>query len=603
MSSNIEQIFVANPASSMMGTDLLYLGRSPYSATNDMAITWTNMLGSITTANGNVAAGTLNQIAYYAAGGTTVSGLATSDSGVLVTSSTGVPSILAAGTTGQFLSASSAGTPAWSTATYPQTTLINNLLFSSAANTVSQIAAVNNGVLISSASGVPSWLANGTTGQVLTATTGSPPSWGPASGSGTVNTGTINDLAYYAANGTAVSSLATADSGVLVTSSTGVPSILAAGTTGQLLQASTSGTPSWSTSTYPATNAINTLLYASAANVMSALATATTAVLTTAAGVPTWAAELSLALGGTNAGLTASNGGIVWSNATQLQILAGTATAHQLLLSGASATPVWSSTTYPTTNAINTLLYASSANVMSALAAGNSGVLVTSSTGVPSILAAGTTGQLLQASSAGTPAWSTTTYPATNAINTLLYASAANVMSALATTNSAILATTSAGVPTWIGSLTNGQLLIGSTTATPVAATLTAGTGIAITNAAGSITIASTGGGVTWTDVTGTSQALAVNNGYIADNAALVTLTLPTTAAQGTLISICGNGAGGWKVAQNASQNIKIGNQTTTTGTGGSLASTNQYDQVDILCTVANTTWVVRNAMGNITVV
>lgn len=39
--------------------------------------------------------------------------------------------------------------------------------------------------------------------------------------------------------------------------------------------------------------------------------------------------------------------------------------------------------------------------------------------------------------------------------------------------------------------LTNGQLLIGSTGAVPVAATLTAGTGIAITNAAGSITIAS----------------------------------------------------------------------------------------------------------------
>ena len=36
---------------------------------------------------------------------------------------------------------------------------------------------VNNGVLITSSSGIPSLLANGTTGQVLTATTGSPPSW------------------------------------------------------------------------------------------------------------------------------------------------------------------------------------------------------------------------------------------------------------------------------------------------------------------------------------------------------------------------------------------------------------------------------------------
>ena len=41
---------------------------------------------------------------------------------------------------------------------------------------------------------------------------------------------------------------------------------------------------------------------------------------------------------------------------------------------------------------------------------------------------------------------------------------------------------------------TNGQLLIGSTSANPVAATLTAGTGITVTNGAGSITIAASGG-------------------------------------------------------------------------------------------------------------
>lgn len=47
----------------------------------------------------------------------------------------------------------------------------------------------------------------------------------------------------------------------------------------------------------------------------------------------------------------------------------------------------WSATTstYPNTNAVNTLLYASSANVMAALATANSGVLTTDSSGVPSI--------------------------------------------------------------------------------------------------------------------------------------------------------------------------------------------------------------------------
>lgn len=162
--------------------------------------------------------------------------------------------------------------------------------------------------------------------------------------------------------------------------------------------------------------------------------------------------------------------------------------------------------------------------------------------------------------------------------------------------------TTSTGALSSIA-LTNGQLAIGSTSATPVAATLTAGTGVTITNAAGAITINAIGTGVSWTDVTGTSQAMAINNGYTANNASLVTLTLPTTAAYGSVFVVVGKGAGLWKVAQNASQQIHFGNANTTSGTGGSLASTLQYDMIWILCTVANTGFTVLNSVGNITVV
>jgi len=49
--------------------------------------------------------------------------------------------------------------------------------------------------------------------------------WASPSGSGTVNSGTANQLAYYAGTGTTVSGLASANSGVLVTSGAGVPSI------------------------------------------------------------------------------------------------------------------------------------------------------------------------------------------------------------------------------------------------------------------------------------------------------------------------------------------------------------------------------------------
>lgn len=58
---------------------------------------------------------------------------------------------------------------------------------------------------------------------------------------------------------------------------------------------------------------------------------------------------LKLAHGGTNANLTASDGGIFYSTASAGAILAGTSTASQVLLSGASATPAWSTATYPAT--------------------------------------------------------------------------------------------------------------------------------------------------------------------------------------------------------------------------------------------------------------
>src|SRR3954471_11035858 len=100
----------------------------------------------------------------------------------------------------------------------------------------------------------------------------------------------------------------------------------------------------------------------------------------------TWnASVIALAYGGTNANLTASNGGIFYSTASAGAILAGTATANQILLSGSSTTPAWSTATYPATTTINQLLYSSSANTIAGLATANNGILVTSSGGVPSI--------------------------------------------------------------------------------------------------------------------------------------------------------------------------------------------------------------------------
>lgn len=48
MSQNIDQIYIANPATSMQATDLLYLGRSPYGASSDFGINFSDFQSSIT---------------------------------------------------------------------------------------------------------------------------------------------------------------------------------------------------------------------------------------------------------------------------------------------------------------------------------------------------------------------------------------------------------------------------------------------------------------------------------------------------------------------------------------------------------------------------
>jgi hypothetical protein len=91
--------------------------------------------------------------------------------------------------TGAVLQNNSGADPSYSTATYPSTTTINELLYSSSNNVVGQITASDNGVLISGTTGIPSWLANsGTPGYVLTANSGAPPSWQAGGGGSGITT-------------------------------------------------------------------------------------------------------------------------------------------------------------------------------------------------------------------------------------------------------------------------------------------------------------------------------------------------------------------------------------------------------------------------------
>lgn len=130
------------------------------------------------------------------------------------------------------------------------------------------------------------------------------------------------------------------------------------------------------------------------------------------------------------------------------------------------------------------------------------------------------------------------------------------------------------------------------------------GTGCNTSATGNTITINATGGGFEWVEVTTTTQAMAINVGYVANNAGLVTLTLPATAPFGASIAVQGKGTGLFRIAQNAGQTIHFGARDTTPGAGGSATATRQYDNIELLCITANTDWVVRpGTEGDFTIV
>jgi hypothetical protein len=259
---------------------------------------------------------------------------------------------------------------------------------------------------------------------------------------------------------------------------------------------------------------------------------------------------LPLSLGGTNANLTPSNGGILYSTATAFGILAATATAGQALLSGASGAPSWSTAAFPLTTTANQLLYSSAANTITGLPTANNGVLFTNGSGVPSIgtapVVAGGTG-------------ATSFIPYSVLCGGTTSAGALQNVSGVGSAGQVLTSNGASALPSW-------QSLAFSS----------------------------------WIDQT-TSVTMGVNSSYISDSSSLITFTLPATAAVGSEFQIAGKGSGGWKIAQAAGQQINFGNVTTTSGTAGYLASTNAFDSITLVCVTANTQFVVIGTVGNIT--
>lgn len=504
---------------------------------------------------------TINQILYSSAANT-ITGLATANSATIFTTSAGVPGFTGSMTNGQLLIGSTGASPTLSTLTQgagvtitngagtitiaatgsggtvtsvtassplassggatPNITL-NSVVPLNLGGTNANLTASNGGIFYSTASAGAILSGTATANQVLLSGSSTAPAWSTATYPPTT---TINQL-LYSSSANVIAGLATANSATIFTTSAGIPGFTGSMTNGQLLVGSTGASPVLATLTQGAgvtiTNGAGTITIAatgSGGTVTSV--TASTPLASSGGATPniTLNSVVPLNLGGTNANLTASNGGIFYSTASAGAILSGTATANQVLLSGSSTAPAWSTATYPATTTINQLLYSSSASVIAGLATANSGVLITSAGGVPSIsttipgttqlnitqvgtittgvwngtvidLAHGGTNanltasnggifyssasagailagtatarQMLQSGTSAAPAWSTATWPATTTVSQILYSSSANVVAGLATANNSVLATNGSGVPSLTTSLpTAVQVATGS---------------------------------------------------------------------------------------------------------------------------------------------
>lgn len=99
--------------------------------------------------------------------------------------------------------------------------------------------------------------------------------------------------------------------------------------------------------------------------------------------------------------------------------------------------------------------------------------------------------------------------------------------------------------------------------------------------------------------VTGTSQTAAINTAYVANNAGVVTITLPATAPAGAEVQVQ-NLLGGVSVVPAAGQTIEFG--TASVSSSQSVTGTNKGNGFIAKCVVANTTWLPYAIEGNLTV-
>lgn len=436
------------------------------------------------------------------------------------------------------------------------------------------------------------------------------------------STYTSGDLIYASATNT-LSKLGAGTNGFVLTMNAGLPSWQAntggvtsfsAGSTGLTPATSTTGAITLA-GTLGATNGgtaqstwtTGDLLYASGSNTLSKLTIGTTGqVLTVSGGIPTWAAST----GGVTSFQTSLNGLTPATSTTGAVTLAGTLGAT----SGGTG-----QSTYTTGD----ILYASTTNVLSKLAAGTNGQVLTLSGGVPSWAAAGGSTTLTNTTFTATAGQTTFTvtytpsllqgvyrngvkldpsdYTATSGTSIVL-ATGAVVGDNIQVQYFSALATSTAVNSISFGStgLTPSTASTGNVTVAGTLATANGGTGLTTFTSGGAVYATSTSALTTGTlpvSGGGTGQASALTQYGVVYGS--TTTAMATTAAGTTTQVLHGNGAGAptWSAVSltaDVSGTLPIANGgtgvTTSTGSGNNVLSTSPTLVTPVLGTPTSVT-------------
>ena len=376
------------------------------------------------------------------------------------------------------------------------------------------------------------------------------------SGTGSVNPGAANDLAFYQTGGQSISPIASNEFAVLVTNDSGVPSL-------------------------------STVL---PVNLVIPEATITDAIISiqsgTISGIPSAPDDLV-----NKSYVDSLIGGVVTS-------VSGT--ANRITSTGGLNPVIDIAATYAGQASITTL---------GTIATGTwQGTPIDLSSFVSGNLAithlAGGAGATAATFWCGDGTWKTPPSSGSGTVNSgsinqvAWYSANGTAVSGLATAANSVLVTSAAGVPSLSATLPNGLafgtpaslILTNATGLVPATGLVATGTPSATTYLRGDNTWATISTGSTpFVQVSGISQVMVANTRYASNNAALTTFTMPATAAAGDTLEIKGVGAGGWIITANPGQTIRQG--TTVTTSGGTVASESGTDDVKMTCIVANTTW------------